>query len=91
MKFTHEVTINLPVARVVELADNPDNLKYWQPELVSFEHFTGATRCEVQAHIRHERTEVRDDRDDQSDFAPCAGLRRTSGLEKVYLLAESMV
>ena len=37
MKFTNEVTINLPRARVVELFDNPDNMKQWQKGMESFE------------------------------------------------------
>jgi len=30
MKYTSEVTINLPRDRVVELFDDPDNLPKWQ-------------------------------------------------------------
>ena len=41
MKYSNEVIINLPVSRVVELFDNPDNLKHWMPGLVSFEHLSG--------------------------------------------------
>jgi hypothetical protein len=41
MKYTVETEIDLPVSRVVELFDNPDNLKYWQPGLISFEHVSG--------------------------------------------------
>ncbi|MBK7865902.1 MAG: SRPBCC family protein [Ignavibacteriales bacterium] len=41
MKFDCEIEINLPVARVVELFDNPENLKHWQPGLLSFEHISG--------------------------------------------------
>jgi carbon monoxide dehydrogenase subunit G len=41
MKYTNEVLINLPVHKVVELFDNPDNLKKWQPGLISFEHLSG--------------------------------------------------
>ncbi len=41
MKFTSEVTINLPRARVVELFDNPDNMKLWQKGLESFEPLSG--------------------------------------------------
>lgn len=43
MKYSSEVIIHLPVARVVELFDNPDNLKHWQPGLVSFEHLSGTS------------------------------------------------
>lgn len=41
MKFTLETEINLPVAKVVELFDDPENLKHWQPGLISFEHISG--------------------------------------------------
>lgn len=41
MKYTNEVIINAPVNRVIELFDNADNMKEWQPGLVSFEHLSG--------------------------------------------------
>ncbi|MBX7041362.1 MAG: SRPBCC family protein [Ignavibacteria bacterium] len=41
MKFTVQTEIDLPVTKVVELFDNPENLKHWQPGLVSFEHLSG--------------------------------------------------
>ena len=41
MKYTCEININLPLERVIELFDNPDNLKHWQPGLQSFEHISG--------------------------------------------------
>lgn len=41
MKFTCEIEIGLPVSRVVELFDNIDNLKHWQPGLVSFDSLSG--------------------------------------------------
>jgi hypothetical protein len=36
-----EITIDLPRKKVIELFDNPDNMKHWQPGLVSFEHLNG--------------------------------------------------
>ena len=36
MKYQNEIEINLPLNRVIELFDNPDNLKRWQPGLESF-------------------------------------------------------
>ena len=36
-----ETEINLPIARVVELFDDPENLKHWQPGLISFEPISG--------------------------------------------------
>jgi carbon monoxide dehydrogenase subunit G len=41
MRYTTEVTINLPRERVIELFDDVDNLKKWQPGLQSFEHISG--------------------------------------------------
>ena len=41
MKYEVDVEINLPRDKVVELFDNSDNMKYWQPGLVSFEHLSG--------------------------------------------------
>ena len=41
MKYTCEVTIDKPRAEVVEKLDNPDNMKYWQKGLISFEHLNG--------------------------------------------------
>lgn len=41
MKYSTEIDINLPVARVIELFDDPENLKHWQPGLKSFEHLSG--------------------------------------------------
>lgn len=41
MKYTNEVEINLPREKVVELFDNIDNLKHWQPGLLSFEALSG--------------------------------------------------
>ena len=41
MEFTNEVTVNLPRSRFVELFDDPENLKLWQPGLLSFEAVSG--------------------------------------------------
>ena len=41
MKYTNEVTIDLPLKKVLELFDNEENMFKWQPELISFEHVTG--------------------------------------------------
>lgn len=41
MKYTVEIEINLPVDRVIELFDNPNNLKLWMDGLQSFEHISG--------------------------------------------------
>lgn len=41
MRYTCEITIDLPRERVVELFDDPGNLAKWQPGLVSFEPVSG--------------------------------------------------
>lgn len=41
MRYSCEVTINLPRQRVIELFDNPENLKHWMPGLISFEPVSG--------------------------------------------------
>ena len=41
MKYSNEVVINKPLAEVISLFDSEENLFKWQPELLSFEHFSG--------------------------------------------------
>ena len=41
MKYSLELVINLPRDRLVELFDNQENVKKWQPDLVTFEHKSG--------------------------------------------------
>ena len=41
MKYKNEVIINAPIDKVVELFDDADNLKKWQPGLISIDHLTG--------------------------------------------------
>ena len=41
MRYTNEVTIRVPVQRVVELFDDPDNMKKWMPGLLEFEPLSG--------------------------------------------------
>ena len=41
MKYTTEISINLPRVRVIELFDNPDNLPKWQEGLKSFVQLEG--------------------------------------------------
>lgn len=41
MKYTNEIVIDLPVSRVIELFDDPANLKEWMAGLQSFEHISG--------------------------------------------------
>jgi uncharacterized membrane protein len=41
MKYSAEIEINKPVDKVVELFDNPENMKKWMEGLQSFEHISG--------------------------------------------------
>lgn len=43
MKYTLEIEINQPIAKVVELFNNEDNLFKWMTGLQSIEHLTGNT------------------------------------------------
>jgi hypothetical protein len=51
MKFSQSIEINLPREKVIELFKNPDNMKHWQPGLVSFENISG-TSGEIGAKSR---------------------------------------
>ena len=37
MKYTKEVEIGLPVEEIIELLQNPENMKHWQPDLLGYE------------------------------------------------------
>ncbi|WP_313807861.1 SRPBCC family protein [Flavobacterium sp.] len=41
MKYTCEVEIDKPVAKVIELFDNAENMPLWMEGLESFEHLSG--------------------------------------------------
>ena len=41
MKYKTEITLELPRDRVIELFDDPENLKHWQSGLKSFELISG--------------------------------------------------
>ena len=41
MKYSCELEIKKSCEKVIELFDNSDNMKKWQPGLVSFEHISG--------------------------------------------------
>jgi carbon monoxide dehydrogenase subunit G len=41
MKYEFEIEVNQPRSKVIELFDNPDNMKKWQPGFISFEHLQG--------------------------------------------------
>ena len=41
MKYSTEITLDLPREDVIKKLDNPDNMKHWQRGLVSVEHLEG--------------------------------------------------
>jgi len=41
MKYETEIIINKPLKELVELFDNPNNMKHWMKGLQSFEHVSG--------------------------------------------------
>ncbi|MEQ8906850.1 SRPBCC family protein [Ekhidna sp.] len=41
MKYKEEIIIRQSRGRVIELFDNPENMKEWQPDLVSFKQMSG--------------------------------------------------
>ena len=41
MKFSCDIEIDLPINKVVELFNNPDNLKEWQDGFEGIEHISG--------------------------------------------------
>lgn len=41
MKYTLSINIDLPREKVVELFDNTENMKHWQPGFISAEHISG--------------------------------------------------
>lgn len=41
MKYSVDIEINKPIDKVIELFDNPANMKEWMEGLNSFEHISG--------------------------------------------------
>lgn len=41
MKYTSEITINLPREEVIRKLDNPENMKHWQKGLINYSLLTG--------------------------------------------------
>ena len=41
MKYSTQITLNLPREDVIKKLDNPDNMKHWQRGLISVEHLEG--------------------------------------------------
>ncbi len=43
MKYKLEIEIDLPREKVIELFDNPDNMKHWQEGFISFQPLSGTS------------------------------------------------
>ena len=98
MKYSVDIEIDLPRARVVELFDNPDNLKHWQPGLVSFEAISGVPgepggRSRLRYQMGKKEIDVRcpglatlDRRRCRSFAAPCLSPRFTGRSNQRLLL-----
>lgn len=41
MKFHIEIIVDISFAKLIELFENPENLKKWQPNVISFKHKSG--------------------------------------------------
>ena len=41
MKFTCFVDIEQPIEKVIEVFDNPENMRHWQDGFISFKHLSG--------------------------------------------------
>ncbi|NNJ88457.1 MAG: SRPBCC family protein [Eudoraea sp.] len=41
MKYITEIIIHLPLSEFVKKFDNPDNMKYWQKDLISYKQLSG--------------------------------------------------
>lgn len=56
MKYTCEIIIDLPRDRMVEVLDNPDNMRHWQRGLLSYRTLSGepgseGAQMELQYHM----------------------------------------
>lgn len=41
MKYKQQVVLDIPFSTVIEIFENPENLKKWQPDVISFNHISG--------------------------------------------------
>ncbi|MGB5376741.1 SRPBCC family protein [Muriicola sp.] len=41
MKYITEIVIHLPLSEFIKKLNNPDNLKHWQKDLISYRHLSG--------------------------------------------------
>ena len=61
MKYQNSITVNVPLKRFIELLDNPENMKYWQKGLQSYEVLDGtpgAVGSTMRMNYLHGKREV---------------------------------
>jgi len=59
MKFLCKVDIDLPRSEVIPIFDNPENMKFWQDDFISFEHLTGEPGTSgATSRVKYKRVEL---------------------------------
>ncbi len=59
MKFSCSVEIELPRSRVIELFDNPDNMRHWQDGFLSFTTLSGEPgKAGTTSKVRYKTVEL---------------------------------
>jgi len=61
VKYTCSIDIDRPVREVIRLFNDPDNLRHWQPGLLSIDHLTGnpgEAGAQAKMHCRMGKREV---------------------------------
>ena len=61
MKYSKEVDIELPVDKVLELMQDPENMKHWQPDLLGYEPLddnTGEVGSQMKLRFRMGKREI---------------------------------
>jgi hypothetical protein len=53
MKYTTEIDIELPREQVIELLNNPENMKYWQRRLLSYEELMGTPGAFIKQSLKY--------------------------------------
>ncbi len=41
MKYITEIEVNVPISEFTKKLDNPENMKHWQKDLISYTHLSG--------------------------------------------------
>ncbi len=61
MKYSLEIEVNQPLEKVIALLDDPENMKHWQPGLVSYEVLSDEPRKEgaqMKLHYKMGKREI---------------------------------